>query len=156
MGRVCRARRSTTAMLMLLAAVGLASRSEALQRVVFIDRTVLEVEDAWADDRYVHFVYRGRPITVLRSDVERIEGSRPPIPPRAAPVCRSPRPGDDDQAVREHFRCLSVSWVRKPIREHGQELWIYEGRVGDRLERYVVKDGRVLEVQLPAKASIVP
>src|SRR5262249_53716161 len=143
-------------MLLVLAAFGLASRSEALQRVVFIDRTVLVVEDAWADERYVHFVYRGRAITVLRSDVARIEGSRPPIPPRTGPVCGSPRPGDDDQAVREHFRCLGVTWVRSSNRERGRHLWVYEGQIEDRLERYVVRDGRVLEVQLPGTPASVP
>jgi hypothetical protein len=155
-GSAITARRAAAGLLLLLAAVGLASRAEALQRVVFVDRTVLEVEDAWADDRYVHFVYHGRPITVLRSDVARIEGTRPTVPPRSAPVCRPPRPGDDDQAVREYFRCLGVSWVRAPILEHGQQLWVYEGRVEDRLERYVLKNGRILDVQPPVKPSAAP
>jgi hypothetical protein len=155
MDRASRARRSAAGLL-LLAAFGLATRSEALQHVVFIDKTVLVVEDAWADERYVHFVYQGRTITVLRSDVARIDGSRPPIPPRTGPVCRSPRPGDDDQAVRERFRCLGVTWVRTSILQHGQHLWIYEARVEDRLERYVFKDGRLLEVQQPATPSTLP
>ena len=128
MDRVSRARRLAAGLLLLLAALGLASRSEALQRVVFVDKTILVVEDAWADDRYVHFVHRGRAITVLRSDVARIEGSRPPIPPRTGPVCVSLRPGDDDQAVRERFRCLGVTWIRTSIREHGQDLLLYEAR----------------------------
>jgi hypothetical protein len=87
--------------------------ADAVQRVVFVDKTVLDVEDAWRDDKYVHFVYQGRPITVLRSDVLRIEGSRPIIRPPAAPACPAPRPGDDDQAVRGYFRCLGVHWVRR-------------------------------------------
>src|SRR5262249_13654207 len=136
--------------------LGLAGRGEALQRVVFVDKTVLVVEDAWADERYVHFVYRGRAITVLRSDVARIEGRRPPVPPQIGPVCASPRPGDDDQAVRERFRCLGVTWVRTSIREHGQERWVYEGQIEDRLERYVVKDGRVLEIPSPGTLVSAP
>ena len=156
MGRASRASRPAAALLLLVAAFGSATRSEAHQRIVFSDKTVLVVEDAWADERYVHFVYRGRAITVLRSDVARIDGSRPPIPPRTGPVCGSPRPGDDDQAVREHFRCLGVTRGRTPIREHGQELWRYEGQIEDRRERYVVKDGRVLEVQSPGMPAAGP
>src|SRR5262249_31270365 len=151
-----RAARLAVALLLLVAAFGLATRSDALQRIVFIDKTVLVVEDAWADERYVHFVYQGRMITVLRSDVARIDGTRPPIPPRSGPVCRSPRSGDDDQAVRERFRCLGVTWIRTSILEHGEQMWMYEARVEDRVERYVVKDGRLIEVQQPAAASTPP
>src|SRR5262249_43458155 len=94
------ARKAAALLLLLLALAGLAGHAHARQRVVFVDKTFLEVEDAWPDDKYVHFVYQGRPITVLRSDVARIEGARSKTPPRAAPACPPPRPGDDDQAVR--------------------------------------------------------
>ena len=123
----------------------------AVQRVVFVDKTFLDVEDAWRDDKYVHFVYQGRPITVLRSDVLRVEGSRPIIRPPAAPACPAPRPGDDDQAVRGYFRCFGVHWVRAPVIESSQRRWVYEGVIGNRLERYVVTDGRVIEAVAPAK-----
>lgn len=145
------ARKAAVLLLLLLAPLGLAGRAHALQRVVFVDKTSLEVEDAWPDDKYVHFVYQGRPITVLRSDVARIEGARSKTPPRAAPACPPPRPGDDDQTVRGHFRCLGVTWARAPMVENGQQLWVYEGWIGSRLERYVLRDGRLVEVQAPAK-----
>ena len=145
-----RARRSAVLLLLLVPLFGSPSPVYAVQRVIFVDKTFLDVEDAWQDDKYVHFVYHGRPITVLRSDVSRIEGSRP-IRPRAAPACPAPRPGDDDQAVRGYFRCLGVHWVRAPVLENRQQRWIYEGVVGNRLERYVVTDGRVVEAAAPAK-----
>jgi hypothetical protein len=140
-------------LLLFLALLGFASHAHALQRVVFVDRTFLDVEDAWADDKYVHFVYQGRPITVLRSDVARIEGTRPrrESPPPVAPGCSPPRVGVDDQAVRGYFRCLGVAWVRSPVGENGHQRWAYEGRIEGRLERYIVKDGRVVEVVAPAK-----
>jgi hypothetical protein len=145
------ARKAAVTLLLLLAASGLAIHAHALQRVVFVDKTFLEVEDAWPDDKYVHFVYQGRPITVLRSDVARIEGARPGTPPRAALACPPPRPGDDDQTVRGHFRCLGVTWARFPMAENGQQLWVYEGWIEGRRERYVLRDGRLVEGQAPVK-----
>jgi hypothetical protein len=136
---------------LLMTLFGSPAPAYAVQRVVFADKTFLDVEDAWRDDKYVHFVYQGRPITVLRSDVLRIEGSRPIMRPLAAPACPAPRPGDDDQAVRGYFRCLGVHWVRAPVLESSQWRWVYEGVIGNRLERYVVSEGRIIEAVPPAK-----
>src|SRR5512145_1605477 len=89
-----RARRSALLLVPLLMTLfGSPAPAYAVQRVVFADKTFLDVEDAWRDDKYVHFVYQGRPLTVLRSDVLRIEGSRPIIRPLGAPACPAPRPG---------------------------------------------------------------
>jgi hypothetical protein len=146
-------RRAAVLLLLVLAPVAVADPAQALQRVIFTDKTVLEVEDAWAEDKYVHFVYRGRPITVLRSDVARIEGARPPQKdsPPGAPTCAPPHLGADDQSVRGYFRCLGVTWVRSSVGVNGQQLWVYEGRIEGRLERYVLRDGRVVEAQAQAK-----
>ena len=146
-----RVRRSALLLVPLLMTLfGSPAPAYAVQRVVFADKTFLDVEDAWRDDKYVHFVYQGRPITVLRSDVLRVEGSRPTIRPRAAP-CPSPRRGDDEQAVRGYFRCLGVHWIRAPVLESKQRRWVYEGVIENRLERYIVTDGLVTEAGAPAK-----
>lgn len=134
--------------LVLLALFALAGRAEALQRVVFTDGYFLEVEDAWADDKYVNFIYKGRPITVLRSDVARIEGARPRrdgAPPPAVTVCQAPHAGDNEVAIRGYFRCMNVTWARSPTTENGHQLWVYQGWVRGRLEKYVLEDGRVVE-----------
>jgi hypothetical protein len=136
--------------LFLVARLLMAGRADASQRVVFADKTFLQVEDAWADDRYVHFVYHSRTITVLRSDVIRIEGARQEGASPVAPSCPPPHVGGDDQAVRAYFRCLGVRWERAPAVENGQSVWIYQGRVASRLERYVVRDGRLLDVMTSA------
>jgi hypothetical protein len=143
------ARRSAVCLLILFSMFGFASRSQAVQRVIFTDSTFLEVEDAWADDRYVHFIYRGRPIVVLRSDVRAIEGERPAVPPATNAMCPSPRPGDDDQVVRQRFRCLGVTWVRTSKLMDGRQVWIYEARIGSRVERYLVRDGRLVQAEGP-------
>ena len=150
--------RTAGLLLLLLLPVGLADPAQALQRVVFIDTTVLNVEDAWVDGAYVIFVYHGRRITVLRSDVARIEGTRPEpaARPRAAPECLPPRLGEDDQAVRGYFRCLGVTWARSPVHANGHQGWVYEGWVEGRLEQYILRDGRLLEIQAPTRLSPTP
>jgi hypothetical protein len=137
--------------LLLLAMLALAGPAQAVPRVVFTDGTYLEVERAWADDKYVHYIYDGRQITVLRSDVARIEGAQPGPDKYTPPVtsaCPALRAGDDERAIREYFRCVNVRWTRSAIAEDKQELWVYQGWVRGQLEKYVVRDGRVIRSQV--------
>jgi hypothetical protein len=139
--------------LLLVAVLTFPICAQALPRVIFTDGTFLEVETVWMDDKYVHYLYHGRQLTVLRSDVARIEGVKPRvgdfIPPPAA-RCPVPRSGDQEVAIQRYFRCLDVRWTRSTITEDNQELWVYQGLVRGQLQQYVVKDGRVVRSQASA------